>query len=487
VMDPATGETLAQFALPDEPEAKAKPTWGYIGVADEVLVAGSQFVRFSTQYKVDNRRASENFDSTSSRKLVAMDRHSGRVLWTRESELAFRHNAIAAGGGKLFAIDSLPEPILDALSRRGESPPGKARLLALDLKTGEIVWSRDEDVFGTWLSYDAAHDILLESGRASRDMIVGEPTNRMTALRGQSGDVLWDKPVRHGGPLMIHGETIYLNAVRNEGAAVELLTGNEKTWLNPLTGRRTPWSYRREYGCNSVSAGEHLLTFRSGTAGYYDLAGDGGTGNLGGFRSGCTSNLVVADGVLNAPDYTRTCTCTYPNQTSLAFVHAPDAEMWTFNPYEVGGPSPDVPIDVDPAPTFFYRHSLRFEGEEPAWVGASGLVGGGTIRLRLAPEPDENRDPSDGAPQQPDAPRYTVRLHFAEPDDAVKPGERVFDVAIDGKPVLESFDVVARAGGPRRTIVKEFRGVPIPTTLRVTLTPRTQRPPVLCGVEAHVE
>ena len=223
VMDPATGETLSRFSLPAEPEAKEKPTWGYIGVADDVLVAGSRFVRFSTQYKVASEKVWDNFDTSSSRKLVAMDRHTGDVLWTRESEFAFRHNAITAGGGKLFVIDSLPEPILDALRRRGESPPGKSRLLALDLKTGRPVWSRDEDVFGTWLSYDAAHDVLLQSGRGSRDMIVGEPTDRMMALRGATGDVVWDKPVEHGGPAMIHGETIYLNAVRNEGAAVELL------------------------------------------------------------------------------------------------------------------------------------------------------------------------------------------------------------------------------------------------------------------------
>src|SRR2546427_4621223 len=44
------------------------------------------------------------------------------------------------------------------------------------------------------------------------------------------------------------------------------------------------------------------------------------TGNLGGFRSSCTNNLVVAGGLLTAPDYTRTCTCSYQNQTSLALV-----------------------------------------------------------------------------------------------------------------------------------------------------------------------
>ena len=100
---------------------------------------------------------------------------------------------------------------------------------------------------------------------------------------------------------------------------------------NPLTGELQPWSITRAYGCNNIIASEHLLTFRSGAAGYYDLDSMSGTANLGGFKSGCTSNLVVANGVLNAPDYTRTCSCAYQNQTSLALVHMSDMEMWTVN------------------------------------------------------------------------------------------------------------------------------------------------------------
>ena len=76
-----------------------------------------------------------------------------------------------------------------------------------------------------------------------------------------------------------------------------------------------------------------MLTFRSGAAGYYDLLNDGGTGNFGGFKSGCTSNLVVANGVLNAPDYTRTCSCAYQNQTSLALVHMPQVDLWSVDDF----------------------------------------------------------------------------------------------------------------------------------------------------------
>src|SRR5204863_4744055 len=100
---------------------------------------------------------------------------------------------------------------------------------------------------------------------------------------------------------------------------------------DPLTGKSAPWCWKRGYGCNTPLASVNLLTFRSGAAGYFDLASDGGTGNLGGFRSGCTNNLMVAGGVLVAPDYTRTCTCSYQIQTSLALVPDAETEQWTYS------------------------------------------------------------------------------------------------------------------------------------------------------------
>ena len=42
-----------------------------------------------------------------------------------------------------------------------------------------------------------------------------------------------------------------------------------------------------------------------GAAGYFDLCHDGGTGNFGGFRSSCTNNLIVADGILAAGLHTH--------------------------------------------------------------------------------------------------------------------------------------------------------------------------------------
>jgi Malectin domain len=76
-----------------------------------------------------------------------------------------------------------------------------------------------------------------------------------------------------------------------------------------------------------------------------------------------------------------------------------------------------------------------------------------------------------------------------EPDD-LRGGRRVFDVALQGRPVLKEFDVSEDAGGRDRSVTKEFRDVRIGRDLTVTLTPAgpdTTSAPLLCGVEVTAE
>jgi outer membrane protein assembly factor BamB len=82
---------------------------------------------------------------------------------------------------------------------------------------------------------------------------------------------------------------------------------------------------------------------------------------------------------------------------------------------------------------------------------------------------------------------FTVRLHFAEPDD-VRRGERVFDVKLQGQTVLRGFDVVRAAGGPRRAVVREFDGISADRAVTIELVPRAQSAsgrvlPLLSAVE----
>jgi len=78
--------------------------------------------------------------------------------------------------------------------------------------------------------------------------------------------------------------------------------------------------------------------------------------------------------------------------------------------------------------------------------------------------------------------RYTVRLVFAE-IDGLAPGERVFDVEMDGKPFLTAFDIAREAGGPNRTVVRELHDVSVRHHLRITLIHREGERPLLNGVQ----
>ena len=73
------------------------------------------------------------------------------------------------GAGKVFCIDGVSPRKLQVLQRRGLSADGEARLFALDARTGDVVWETGADVFGTFLSYSADHDVLLQAGSAYRD------------------------------------------------------------------------------------------------------------------------------------------------------------------------------------------------------------------------------------------------------------------------------------------------------------------------------
>ena len=80
---------------------------------------------------------------------------------------------------------------------------------------------------------------------------------------------------------------------------------------------------------------------------------------------------------------------------------------------------------------------------------------------------------------------FTVKLGFLEPD-GLEAGKRVFNVAIQGKQVLESFDVAGQAGGSLRAVERTFTGVEVSETLRVELAPADGSEvaaPILSSVE----
>jgi len=541
VLDAASGNLIRRIPMPDGKE------WGYVGVCGEVLLGGAGFARFNQRFSfVSPDFPSGIGDFAASAGLAAFDRRSGAWLWQVKARHAFLHNGIVAGGGRVYCLDRLPKSAEIKAARSGETVATNYRIVALDLRTGRLLWEKNQNVFGTWLSYSKEHDLLLQAGASATDRWKDETKEGMAVLRASDGTELWrNEKLKYTGPCILHHDLIITTptSYRPSAGAYRLLDGQPHLIPNPLTGELQPWCLYRAYGCNTPIASEHLITFRSGAAGFYDLATHGGAGNLGGFKSGCSANLIVANGVLNAPDYTRTCSCPYQNQTSLALVPMPEAELWTCHlaglqmpkgkrirrvGINLGAPgdrlapdgtlwleypattgvSPQLTVTISGAATnTFRRHSSAVSGDGPVWVFASGLRNIESLSIvprsekTVLPKPpvskdeeEEAQEPAASTEEKNDAPpatadissvtSYTVRLYFMEPD-TVAPGQRLFDVWLQDRPVLRAFDIVRTAGAVNRGVLQEFKNIEVASQLHIRLqrAPSSTLGPVLCGVE----
>jgi hypothetical protein len=268
--------------------------------------------------------------------------------------------------------------------------------------------------------------------------------------------------------------------------------------INPLTGQKEPRAIHKQYGCDGGIDYGFLYTLRSGTAAFYDKTTESGTIHISGPRSGCTNSVIPAGGILNVPYFFQGCTCSYPLPVGLAMISmppeheqwavwgegkaesmqriginfgAPGARMteagtlWLEHP-RGNAPAPEVRLSTRPENAdVYYRHSVWIEGGTGwPWVAASGSRGLESLTLE---------GPRKGT--------YTLRLYFAEPD-TIGPGERVFDVAVNGELILENFDIVQKAGGAMRVLVREFEGIHTTGSLKMTFTPKSGEP-VLSGFE----
>lgn len=493
-MDPASGESLATFALPGRPVGEIydhddATDWGHVSVHGEHLIVTAEPHLFEGQ----RLGGSASHTAASSRRLAVLDRFSGRTLWEREAQIGFRHNAIASSNGVLYVIDGLPEQHLELLIRRGKEFGEPASMAAIAIATGEEIWRTSERVFGTYLLYSAEHDILVEGGNYDvrhlddgRGNPEDEPKSAL-ARRGATGEILWENE-RFLLPAAVRGDML-ISASRFHRRAVSLLTGETWQRVQPHTGRANRWTYAKSKNCDSLNASKHLLLFRTTYAGFYDLEHDSGIGFFSGFRSGCTANMLAADGVLNSLDYTRRCNCSYPHQTSLAMIHMPgdpNIEFWTRGSAALPNPeghginfgAPGRRVDVA-GTGLVWQHREGTHGRHPSAIKDNG----GAIPWVLASAREmENGDAVTIGEVRPGT--YAVRLHFAELNGNVQQGQRVFSIQVNGQEVANGFDIAAAAGGAFRGVVKETETVAGDNIeIQLIQADGSELPPVINGIE----
>ncbi|MFC1463092.1 PQQ-binding-like beta-propeller repeat protein, partial [Verrucomicrobiota bacterium] len=508
-LDAASGETIRAYKTP-ESKAGAKQPWGeYVACVGDLL-----------------------FGSCAKNTLFAIKTGGKRPVWTHTAR-DLMAATVCIDGGRLFYVDRSVtdaqretamtgvdhEPRVDRLGK--PVPPDVRLAVAVDAATGEKQWEHPEYVSdcidigrgGGDLTAMVSGNVLVLcaqpwNGHFWREFLSGAFARRsLIALDATTGAKLWSDHKGYRSRPIIVGDKIVA-----EPWAHDLRTGAPRKRVNPITGIESNWQFSRPgHHCGNICAAPNVLFFRSGKAAYYDLIADHGTAHFGAQRPGCWINIIPANGVVMMPEASSGCVCAYPLQCTTVFYpratdrswgvysaagdmnllshlcinlgapgdrRVPDGRVWLGYPRPAEGrlvTDPGCIVEMmEEAGGFYHSNDAKIPASEgaPPWVMASGCDGikRCTVRLIGAPSASGN---------------WTVRLLFAEPGDA-KPGDRVFDIGVEGAILLSDFDIVAEAKAPHKAVVKEFKDVRVTGTLDLTFEPKKGRP-LLCGVQAELQ
>ncbi|MBE7245913.1 MAG: PQQ-dependent dehydrogenase, methanol/ethanol family, partial [Actinomycetospora chiangmaiensis] len=208
----------------------------------------------------------------------------------QESQALVKDGVIYVTGSysRIYALDSrtgeklweynarLPEGILpccDVVNRGAALYKDKvyfgtldAKLVALDAKTGKVVWRKDIDDFKAGYSYTAAPMIV--KGKIITGVSGGEfgVVGRVEARDAETGEIVWKRPVIEGHMGELNGKPSTMTGKANEtwpgdmwkfGGGATWLGGTYDPELNLIyfgTGNPGPWNSALRPGDNKWSA-----------------------------------------------------------------------------------------------------------------------------------------------------------------------------------------------------------------------------------------
>lgn len=208
-------------------------------------------------------------------------------------------------GNELWQYDHrLPEGILpccDVINRGAALINDKvifgtldAKIVALDQKTGKVVWTKTIDDFKAGYSYTAAplivpsdaHGPLVVTGVSGGEFgIVG----RVEARKVDNGDLVWSRPTIEGHVGTLNGEPSTMTGTANETWPGDLWkTGGGATWLGGTydhetklifigAGNPAPWNSHMRPGDNKWSCARIAIDPETGEIkwGYQTTPNDG--------------------------------------------------------------------------------------------------------------------------------------------------------------------------------------------------------------------
>ncbi len=267
----------------------------------------------------------DNRPVVTSDSLFAADRRSGKTLWTfKPAQGTIINPTIAAAAGRVYCIHSKnpqTHEVADGRIALDMLLDDGAALVALDLHSGKVLWQEPIDLsrLEHIVFLSCAKETLVVTGTRNVKVPGSEkPRVRydLWAWDAASGKQLWqstETPVPDHilqGP---HGEQVQHSAIvgdviYNTGIAVNLRTGKPAD----------VWRWQKSDKCGTISSSATCMFSRFSNPRMFDLASGEYTALTSVTRPGCWINILPAGGMVIIPEASSGCTCYYSIQTSLA-------------------------------------------------------------------------------------------------------------------------------------------------------------------------
>ncbi len=240
-------------------------------------------------------------------RMWAIDTKTGRELWQYDARLpeGILPCCDVVNRGAALINDKVIFGTLDA------------QLVALDQKTGKVVWKKKIDDFKAGYSYTAAplivpskHGPLLVTGVSGGEFgVVG----RVEARNVDTGDLVWTRPTIEGHMGTLMGKESTMTGTKNESWPGDLWkTGGGATWLGGTfdpetnqifmgTGNPAPWNSHMRPGDNKWSCARIAINPDTGEInwGFQTTPNDGwdydGVNELISFNNGDQKLAATAD------------------------------------------------------------------------------------------------------------------------------------------------------------------------------------------------
>lgn len=303
-----TGKRKNTIAMPQVTKGRIS-NWGHLACVGDRLIGTGVAPNAANSLEFEGRK--KKFYAVLSDYIFSVNRHDGETKW-HYGKGAILNTSITIGSKHIYFVESRTLSSSTGRTDLAAFCATETFLVALASDTGHKLWeTRLQLPYQHVLYLCCSQDTVLVSGSHGTKTLSYSlfAHDLKTGKQQWKWDMSIPEEYHHGmhlqHPVMV-GNKIYTRFF-----ALELSTGK------PLS----EWNIERQWrGCGTISASKDSLFYRNAHPQMFSVNDQKSVPLNLVSRTGCLINIIPAGGIILVPEASSGCTCSYPMQTSFAYI-----------------------------------------------------------------------------------------------------------------------------------------------------------------------